>query len=225
MCGRYASARSTAELGVLFGADAGDVDAEPDWNVAPTERVRVAAVGAAGRTLTAMRWGLVPAWADDPSAGARMVNARVETVLERPAFREAIRRRRCLVPADGWYEWARLPDGQRRPHFLSPADGAVLALAGVWECWRDADGRALLTVAILTGPAPAELRHIHDRAPVAVPPHRWDDWLARDVAPDLAAVGTPRVRAWPVGPEVGRVTASGPGLAEPVAVPEQDALF
>src|SRR4051794_8153780 len=141
MCGRYASARSVDDITGAFGISSSDVD-EPlpdaDWNVAPTKEVQ-AVVARDGRpALTALRWGLVPSWVASPAdgatpPGATLFNARLETVVDKPAFRGAIRRRRCLLPADGWYEWARFDDGRRIPHFLSAADGDMLALAGIWR--------------------------------------------------------------------------------------------
>jgi len=141
-----------------------------------------------------------------------------------------VRRRRCLLPADGWYEWARLPDGRRIPHFLSAVDGALVALAGVWESWTDAEGRELRSTAILTGAAPADLSAVHDRAPVVVASEEWAAWLdpaTPEVVVRALLRPTPAdtIRVWPVGDGVGDVRANGPDLAAPVAVDEQPALF
>lgn len=230
MCGRYAAARALPDVAATFAVDDVDADPPPDWNVAPTKRVPVVLVRGNRRVLTVMRWGLVPAWATDPSIGPGLINARVETVADKPAFREPLRRRRCLLPADGWYEWAARPDGGRQPHFMSPPDGALLAFAGLWEIWRDpaATGEPMLTVTILTGPAPADLRHVHDRAPVIVAPPDWRHWLDPDVGdvgellrPTSAGIVEPR----PVSDAVGDVRAAGPQLVERVAVVEQPSLF
>ena len=233
MCGRYASARSVDDITGAFGIASGDVDDDlpaADWNVAPTKTVP-AVVARDGRpVLTPLRWGLVPAWSTSPTAGATLFNARIETVTEKASFRDAVRRRRCLLPADGWYEWARLPDGRRIPHFLSAADGSLVALAGVWESWTDAEGRELRSTAILTGAAPADLSAVHDRAPVVVPPEEWEAWLDPGT-PEVVVRGLLRptpadtIRVWPVGDGVGDVRANGPDLAAPVAVDEQPALF
>jgi putative SOS response-associated peptidase YedK len=230
MCGRYASARSVDDLAEAFGIGTDDVDAVagPDWNVAPIKPVTVMLVRDRRRVLTTARWGLVPSWATDPSVGVRMINARIETVAEKPAFRDALAVRRCLLPADGWYEWAPRPDGVRQPYYLTPDDGAVIAFAGLWEVWRDADGRPLVTTTILTGPAPADLKAVHDRAPVMLPPAQWPAWLdpsASAAAGLLSPTPAGVVRAYPVGEEVGDVRANGPGLTERVDVPEQTALF
>lgn len=233
MCGRYASARSVDDITGAFGIASGDVDDDlpaADWNVAPTKTVPAVLARAGRPVLTPLRWGLVPAWAPSSASGATLFNARIETVTEKASFRDAVRRRRCLLPADGWYEWARLPDGRRIPHYLSAADGSLVALAGVWESWTDAEGRELRSTAILTGAAPADLSAVHDRAPVVVPPEEWAAWLdpgtpeavvralLRPTPPDT-------IRVWPVGDGVGDVRANGPDLAAPVAVDEQPSLF
>jgi putative SOS response-associated peptidase YedK len=232
MCGRYASARSVQDLAVAFGirADRVDADVAADWNIAPTKPVVAVLDRGAGAVLTTLRWGLVPSWAVDPSVGSRMINARLETAWEKPAFRSALEARRCLLPADGWYEWTARPDGVRQPYYLTPDDGALLAFAGLWEVWRDAEGRPLPTATILTGPAPADLRGLHDRAPVVLPPDSWAGWLDPDSGPDdvrrlLQPTSPGVVRARPVGTAVGDVRANGPELVAAVAVAEQPPLF
>ena len=182
MCGRYASAKSTADLAVLFGAtdQAADVITEPDYNVAPTKPVPSVVVRDDERRLVALRWGLVPSWAKDPRIGSRLINARVETVAEKPAFRAALQRRRCLLPADGYYEWyvdAARPKAPKQPYFLRPADGGVLAMAGLYEIWRDAEGGWLRTCTVLTTRAADDVGYIHDRAPMLVGPDAWAAWL------------------------------------------------
>lgn len=228
MCGRYASARSVDELTATFGVDGGGVEstAAPDWNVAPTKPVTAVLVRDGRRVLTTLRWGLVPSWADRPTS--RLINARMETAAQRPAYRAALSGRRCLLPADGWYEWVASPNGTGHPHYLHRADGGLLAFAAVWEVWRDGEGRVLATTAILTGPAPDDLAHLHDRAPVVLGPDVWADWLdpSRSHAGDLLRpTPTSLVVAHPVGPAVGDVRASGPALTERVEAAEQQPLF
>jgi len=232
MCGRYASARSVQDLAVAFGIRDEQVEADvaADWNVAPTKPIVAVLHRGTGVVLTTVRWGLVPSWADDPSVGSRLINARLETAWEKPAFRSALAERRCLIPADGWYEWAVLPDGTRQPYFLTPDDGRVLAFAGLWDVWRDAEGRPLPTATILTGAAPPDLRTVHDRAPVVLPRSSWARWLDRRSGPDdvrevLQPTPPGVVLPRPVGPDVGDVRANGPGLVEPVEVAEQPPLF
>ena len=233
MCGRYASARSVDDITGAFGISTGDVDTDlpdADWNVAPTKQVP-AVVARDGRpALTSLRWGLVPSWAPSPSDGATLFNARIETVVDKPAFRDAIRRRRCVLPADGWYEWARLDDGRRIPHFLSAVDGQFVGLAGVWETWRDAEGRVLRSTAVLTGAAPPDLAHVHDRAPMVLDRSAWSRWL--DPAAPEAVVRallrpTPAgtIQVWPVADRVGDVRQNDAQLTTPVAVDEQPPLF
>jgi len=233
MCGRYASARSVDDITGAFGISSNDVDdtlPDADWNIAPTKQVP-AVVARHGRpALTALRWGLVPSWAASPSDGATLFNARIETVVDKPAFRDAIRRRRCLLPADGWYEWARLDDGRRIPHFLSAPDGTLLGLAGIWEEWRDAEGRVLRSTAILTGAAPSDLAHVHDRAPVVLDRSTWSDWLDPSAAETvvrglLQPTRSGAIQLWPVGDRVGDVRENDAGLTTPVAVDEQPPLF
>ncbi|WP_432540695.1 SOS response-associated peptidase [Kineococcus sp. SYSU DK002] len=202
MCGRYARSRSDDELADLF--DVGELVGDPppaSYNIAPTQQARVvleraprgddgtderagAGSGAVTRQLRTLRWGLVPVWAKDARIGNRMVNARVETVTEKPAFKRAAARRRLLVPADGYYEWEeREGRAQKVPHFLHAPDGGVLAFAGLYEVWpdpakaEDDPDRWLWTFTILTTRAGDALGHIHDRTPVIVPPDVRDDWL------------------------------------------------
>ena len=234
MCGRYASARSVEDLASTFGIMADDVDAlpAPDWNIAPTKPVPAVLHREDHRVLTTLRWGLVPGWSDGADLtgrGATLFNARIETAADKPAFRDAVERRRCLLPADGWYEWMRRGDGRRVPHFLSAADGSVLALAAIWETWYDGDGRPVRSTAIVTRAAPDQLRDIHDRSPVVLPSSAWEAWLdpATPAAAALAIAGDAvvEVRTWPVGDRVGDVRESGSALADPVSVDEQTALF
>ena len=235
MCGRYASARSVDDIAGAFGIAPADIDADlpaADWNVAPTKTVPAVLVRDGVRTLTALRWGLVPSWTQSPPTPSKpaLFNARIETVTEKPAFREAVWRRRCLLPADGWYEWARRPDGSRQPHFLTTGDDGLLALAGLWESWRDAEGRELRSTTILTGAAPADLAQVHDRAPVVVARSWWASWLdPRTTEADVRSMLRPTppglIRVWPVGERVGDVRSNGPDLAARVEVDEQPALF
>lgn len=241
MCGRYASARSAADLAALFDADDGTGDAPlpASYNVAPTDRVHVVwsahadaaeqvagpSAESRGRAVGTARWGLVPHWATDPKIGARMINARAETVATLPAFRDSFRRRRCLVPADGWYEWQRNPDGPgKQPYFLTPDGDGPLAFAGLWSVWRRGDDR-LVTCTIVTTTALAALRGIHHRMPLMLPPERWQGWLdtTGEPADDLLA---PPTEDWlaamavrPVSAAVGNVANNTPDLVREVAVP------
>lgn len=255
MCGRYASSRQAQDLadafavhGVIQGVLLGEpiTTLPPSWNVAPTDTVRIvvdrnrepsvpgARSGGLERSVRLARWGLVPSWSRDPAGGARMINARSETVAEKPAFREALASRRCLVPADGYYEW--LPpapgprggrQGPRRPVYVHPADGGVLALAGLYEFWRDPTravddpDRWLTTTTVLTAAATGDLAEIHERRPVGLRPEHWADWLdpraGTDVALDVLGSDPPRMSHHRVSTAVNRVGTQGRGLVEPVA--------
>lgn len=207
--------------------DVAGEELQPSWNVAPTQRVRIVTGRQDGRVMETARWGLVPVWAKDRSVASRAINARSETVLEKPTFRSAAVKRRALVPAEGYYEWQK--DGTRKiPTYLHPADGQdVLAFAGLYEFWRDKDipegepGEWLMTTAILTRPAADTLGHIHDRMPIVVPPGLQDDWLdpgttaKDDVRTLLEAIPDPDLTPRTVGAAVGNVRNNGPELITP----------
>ncbi|NEE01156.1 SOS response-associated peptidase [Phytoactinopolyspora halotolerans] len=234
MCGRYVVAMSVDDMLEEFDAVAGDTrDLAPSYNVAPTDRVPIVVEpsgGASTRELHAARWGLIPPWSTDLSGAAKMINARVETVAEKPAYRAAIARRRCIVPASGYYEWQRLPDGRKQPFYIHPPQ-RPLVMAGVFE-WRrdprlpaeDVD-RWVLSTSILTTRLAADLAHIHDRMPVLSPEHAsaWLDRTDEDTAAltDLVVGTTASVAEAlaprPVGAAVGNVRINHPGLIEPFA--------
>jgi putative SOS response-associated peptidase YedK len=207
MCGRY-TVRSIQPVAELFGISL-PPEFQPRYNVAPTQDVLVVRPAAKDKTADArrgdlLRWGLVPSWADDPSVGNRMINARAETAATRPAFRDAMKRRRCLVPADGFYEWQKQEGGRRKqPHLIRMKDDRPFGFAGLWDTWRRGD-EMLETFTILTT-APNELvAPIHDRMPVIVAPQDFDRWLdprvdANGVADLLKPYPADEMRAGPVG--------------------------
>ncbi|MEH1168548.1 SOS response-associated peptidase [Micromonospora sp. CPCC 205539] len=224
MCGRYATTRSSGELSALFeSSDDTDDRIRPDHNVAPTDPVPLVRVTSEGhRSLCVGRWGLLPHWSRSAAGAARMINARSETVATSRAYAGAFARRRCLVPADGWYEWVRQPDGGRQAYYLTPADGSVLALAGIWSIW-ESGGDSRLTFSVLTTAALGELAEVHDRMPVLLPPERWASWLAPTDEPERlltppSAAGLAGLEVRPVGPAVGDVRNDGPHLTERVTV-------
>jgi putative SOS response-associated peptidase YedK len=249
MCGRYASARKKHELLEEFRVELdGAVDEElsPDYNVAPTKKVyavlsRMPEEQAEGATprpvrqLRVLKWGLVPSWAKDPSIGAKMINARVETVAEKPSYRRAFKQRRCLLPADGYFEWYELEKKRKQPYFIHPADGGVLAMAGLYEFWKDptrADDdplKWLVTCTVITTTAEDELGRIHDRMPMLIERDRWDDWLDPRVGTEeartlLVPPAPGRLTAHPVSTAVNNVRNNGPELIEPLPVDEAEAL-
>lgn len=165
-----------------------DDDPAPSWNVAPRAEVLAIVDRDDGRRMGRMRWGLVPSWADDPAVGDRMINARAESIQEKPAFRSAFERRRCIIPANGFYEWQATGGSRRQPMFITSRDDRPLAFAGLWEVWRDADdpeGEWLRSCAVITTGANAVVARIHDRMPVMLAEAEWSEWLDRD-AEDLA---------------------------------------
>lgn len=225
MCGRYVAATPAEVLVEYFGVEevrASEDDVPPSWNVAPTRDVFaiVESKSAADkRTLGSFRWGLVPSWAKDPSEGARRINARAEAVASAPTFRKALQSRRCIVPADAFYEWEKV-EGQKRkqPWLAKRADGELMAFAGLWEAWRDVEGKWLRTCAIITTDAAGPLVDIHDRCPVILEPNEWELWLDRDVTEPgevLPLLGPPDpdlLELHRVGPEVGNVKNDDPSL-------------
>jgi putative SOS response-associated peptidase YedK len=242
MCGRYASSSDPRDLADEFGVEDVRIAAPlpPSYNVAPTDEVYAVVERPARadrpqqRQLRTLRWGLVPSWAKDPSIGSRMINARMETVAEKPAFRKAFAARRCLVPADGYYEWyatAQVRGGKpvKQPFFIRPAGHGVLAMAGLYEIWHDR-GRPdddpdawRWTCTIITTTAEDDLGRIHDRMPLMVEPDRWDAWLdpSHDATLDLLEPALPgRLEAYPVGPLVNNVRNNGPELIAPLPLEE-----
>ena len=197
MCGRFVSASPPDELANYFGALQPDAELEPSFNVAPTNEVYAVRADDGNRRIDPLRWGLVPFWAKDLKIGSRMINARSETVAEKPAFRRAYERRRCLIPADGFYEWAKV-EGQKakQPYFIHRPDGEPLVFAGIWERWKprledgktvDESADTIETCTILTCGPNDVMAEIHDRMPVLLAPSVWDDWLSPDTDLDYIA--------------------------------------
>ena len=179
MCGRFTSFLSPEILKNTFGVQA-PPDFSPRYNIAPTQQVWIIRGSATGGRHRPRRWGLVPHWAEDLSIGSRMINARCETVHEKPAFRQAIHSRRCIVPASGFFDWATTPTG-KIPHYVTMRDGSPLAFAGIWESWKTPEGKTLETCAILTTAANSLMAPIHDRIPVILHPTEFDHWLDRSL--------------------------------------------
>jgi putative SOS response-associated peptidase YedK len=221
MCGRYTLTPSADELVEVFDVDELTFeDWAPRYNLAPTQDAPVIIRGPEGeRRMGLMRWGLVPGWADDPGIGNRLINARSETVARRSAFREAFASRRCLVPADGFYEWQRREgEGSGKPvkvpHWIHRPDRRPFAFAGLWERWRPSNGGdALVTFTILTTAPNARVRPLHDRMPVVLPDRRAEDgWLSAGDAALLAPAPDDYLEAWPVSTAVNRPANEGPEL-------------
>lgn len=235
MCGRYVMTKATGDL--LSAFEAKDIEGTPpppSWNVAPTQDVPIIAErleeGAIDRRLLIARWGLVPSWAKDLKIGSRLINARSESILEKPAFRKAAVKRRALIPAEGYYEWQKTEDGKKVPNYLYSEKNDLLAFAGLYEFWPDRSlpeddpGRWLLSCTVLTATAHDTLGHVHDRAPVIIPPDKYAAWLDPGTTDKEAVrqllqgipepVLTPRI----VSDRVNSVRNNGPELIEPAEV-------
>jgi putative SOS response-associated peptidase YedK len=227
MCGRFVITSAPAALRQLFGY-LEQPNFPPRYNVAPTQPIPVVLVENGSRHFQLMRWGLLPAWVKDPRGFTLLINARSETVLEKPAFKNAIRRRRGLIPADGYYEWKAV-DGRKQPYFIHRADGAPLGFAAVFETWGGPNGEELDTVAIVTAAASEDLADLHDRVPVTIAPEDFDSWLdcrGDEVEAVLSLMVAPRIGefAWhPVSTRVNRVANDDAQLLLPISAEEMEA--
>lgn len=219
MCGRYAFSTPPAEVVAHFGLSE-CADFGPRYNIPPGTDIPVIRLSPEGkRVLHLLRWGLVPHWSRDPSIGARLNNARAEGVHEKPSFRDAFRRRRCLIPADGFYEWH--TEGRvKQPWYFSLRSGRPLAMGGLWESWRGPDGEILRTCAVITTAPNEVMAPVHDRMPVIIPPEYWQDWLAappEEVEALLAPISGEVMQAWKVDRRMSRTSEDDPGLVVPLS--------
>jgi putative SOS response-associated peptidase YedK len=230
MCGRFVSASPPAEIADYFGVEAvAEQLLEPNYNVAPTNDVYVVYADGGIRRLDPFHWGLIPGWAKDPGIGNRMINARAETLATKNAFRSSFAKRRCIVPADGFYEWKVVPGQKKKqPYFIHRPDGEPLAFGGLWAEWTGADASGdpvtVRSTTIITGPPNEKMAELHDRMPVILPPSAWAEWLDPDQR-DVEAVGRFLVPApaeiiefHPVSTEVNNVRNKGGHLVDEVEV-------
>jgi putative SOS response-associated peptidase YedK len=221
MCGRYLITSAPEAFRRLFGYRE-QPNFPPRYNVAPTQPVPIVRLAEGERQFVLVRWGLIPSFAEDPRKFALLINARSESVHDKPAFRYAIRRRRCLFPADGFYEWKQESDN-KRPYCVRPKHGGPIAFAGLWETWTGPDGEEMETAAILTTAANRELASLHERMPAIVPPDAFDFWLdCRNVdALTAAAMLQPApedlLEAYEISPAVNHAANDGPELIERVS--------
>jgi putative SOS response-associated peptidase YedK len=230
VCGRFTLTSTPEELAQRFGLE-GPIEWSPRYNIAPGQSVLAVRLAAGHRRLASLRWGLVPAWAEDAGVGFRMINARVETLSEKPAFREALRARRCLVPADGFYEWADL-GGAKQPYHIGLPEPGPFAFAGLWESWQGPGGEALESCTIVTAEAAPALREIHGRMPVIVSPLCYADWLdpgrtpARELLARLVAGAPADFALHPVSDRVNHARIDDAACIAPApAAPRQESLF
>jgi putative SOS response-associated peptidase YedK len=235
MCGRYARKSAQELLAEWFEMDLEQMRWAPTWNAAPQSFQPVVRLSKDGnqREAALMRWGLVPSWAKDARIGLNTINARAEEAATKPAFRAALKKRRCLVPADSYYEWQQTGPNTKQPYAIALTSGGPIAFAGLWESWRDSGGDALETFTILTTTANERLATIHDRMPVIVERKDYGRWFDTDekAAPPtdlLHPYAANQVHAWPVSDRVGNIRNNDASLLDPMATsdePAQGRLF
>ena len=229
MCGRFTLINSVADLQLRFGFDMEPAEVRPRYNVAPTQQV-LTVVNDGERRGEMMRWGLVPSWAKDVKIGSRMINAVSETAATKPAFRSAFRRRRCLVLADGFYEW-RKEGKQRIPLYFSQKSGEPMAFAGLWESWKSPDGDWIRSCTILTTAANSFIEPVHNRMPVILSSETEPLWLdpltetPDNLQPLLLSAPSEMLDVREVSPSVNNVRNDNPGCIDPVTTPEEVRLF
>jgi len=224
VCGRFSQQRPASELAEIFAAEPLSDELGPRFNIAPTDPAYVVVQRDARRAVVAYRWGLIPHWAESAKVASRMFNARAETLGRSPAFADALRRKRCLVPVDGFYEWHRTP-GRPQPYTIGRDDGSLLVLAGLWSGWRDpALDEVVRSFTIVTTHRNDQLAWLHDRMPVVLPEGSWDAWLAPDADPSelrnlLEPSDAVALRIRPVSDLVNNVRNDGPALVQPIDLP------
>ena len=222
MCGRYLLYSPVTQIARYFDVPEGLPNSAANYNVAPTQQGLVVRHNAqtGRRHLDVLQWGLVPYWAKDAKGGARLINARADGVSTKPSFREAFRRRRCIVPMDGFYEWHNA-EGRKQPYAAAMADGSFMAAAGLWEGWKAENGSWLRTYSIVTTDSVGRQAVLHSRSPVLLPRAAWAPWLGEAEATEEELLGLLRplddalLRFWPVHPRVGKVSENDAGLLEP----------
>ena len=223
MCGRFALTMPHAAMAQAFAAvPSNDLPDGPRWNVCPTTQIPAVLSADGTRRIVSMRWGFLPRWYDTPSGGPLLINARAETVAEKPAFRDAVRSRRCLIPATGFYEWEKDAEGTRLPWYFHPADAEFIAFAGIWQGWGPDDAPTCAIVSCAAGPS---LREIHHREPVTLAAEDWPLWLGEaghGAAPLMRAAPEGRLRRYRVSRAVNSNRAEGEELIEPL-IDEDDA--
>jgi putative SOS response-associated peptidase YedK len=222
MCGRYRLTAKERWLSEYFNLDPEDVEWAARWNIAPTDEVATIRQDRdePRRIFAKMRWGLIPFWAKEQSIGARMINAVCETAAEKPAFKESMKKRRCLIPADGFYEWKKLGPKKKQAYNIGMADDGLFAFAGLWDRWKDPEGKEIVSCTILTTEANPLLKDIHDRMPVIIEKDDYDLWLdpgmtdPAKVADLLKPFDARLMRVYPVSSTVNSVKNDGPECAK-----------
>lgn len=224
MCGRFALNVNPETLATHFNLS-GTLALAPSWNIAPSLNIATITDNQTGsRQINMRRWGLIPSWAKDIAVGSKLNNARGETVAEKPSFKSALKTRRCLIPASGFYEW-HTENGVKQPWYISLKSGAPMAFAGLWEIWQPAGGEAVESCCIITTSANTIMEPIHERMPVILDPAQWEVWLSHEtqktdhLLPLLCPHNASTMQAWPVSRELNRIgVRNDAGLLEPVTV-------
>jgi putative SOS response-associated peptidase YedK len=216
MCGRYALTSPPAVIAERFHL-LWTPDVVPHYNIAPSQTIPVVRATGQGRELALLKWGLIPWWAMDAHIGAQLINARAETLADKPAFRDAYRHRRCLVPADAFYEWKAVA-GRKQPYCIRLRDQALFGMAGLWERWKDPDGKVVETCTIVTVDANSLVAPLHDRMPLILAPDDYDAWLAAETGEAALphAVSAAEMVAYPVNPLVSNAKNDVPACLDPI---------
>ena len=221
MCGRYVIDEDGNVIAFIYGVPKSrEIDIKRRYNIAPTTKVPVIRQDDEGRRIDLLRWGLIPFWAKDAKIGYSLINARGETVADKPSFREAFKRRRCLMPASGFYEWQSIPSAKvKQPHYITLQSGEPMTFAGLWESWKNPEGQVIESCTIVTTEANELMARLHNRMPVILDKKGWNAWL--DTAADretLLALIHPypadEMRAWPVSTRVNKPADDSPALME-----------
>ena len=218
MCGRFSLTASAEAIAGAFEVEV--KKRSPQYNIAPTQTVATVVVKENSRQLQPMRWGLIPSWAKDSKIGSKLINARVKTVTEKPSFRDSIQKRRCLIIADGYYEWQQQEEG-KQPYYFKLGEHKLFAFAGLWEQWKSPEGETTVSCTLLTTDAKAAVSPIHDRMPIIVPPHAYSQWLdpnlidPEEVLPLLESDLYQDLTAYPVTRGVNNPTNDDPECIQP----------
>lgn len=218
MCGRFVIATPLISIFEYFDIqDPRVTEQQPRYNVAPTTPILIVRDDGEARSLDTAHWGFIPSWAKSASDGRQPINARSETVAESRLFGRAYKQRRCLIPADGFYEWQARQGARKQPYYIHRADGELLAFGGIWETWHEGDEDAVTSATILTTAANDSISELHNRMPLIVEQAAWDDWLLGDDPAPLMEPAADGILTWrPVDPAVGNTRNDDPHLIEPI---------
>lgn len=226
MCGRFQLSVKGRHISERFNVEVFDEFYKPNYNCAPSQKLPVITNAEKGK-LSYFKWGLIPFWAKDPKIGYRLINTRAETITEKPSFKSAFKKRRCLIPANGFYEWRK--DENKTPFRITVNEDELFAMAGLWESWKDGEGKKVHTFSIITTTPNSLMESIHDRMPVILQPEDEERWLTEEDEPKLLELLKPcdpyLMKAYPISKKVNSPANNGPEIVEPIEIGEQDTLF